>query len=200
MWQLTKDMAMESVQQGKMIDVIFFSLQITTMQFEASNLANSLKALMIEDEAMNVDVATIMCPEKVQWPNKLGQPPTLYFNVGMFEPCKETYNALLQTLQITPPMPFAEQDFLNIFFQKIYKPTPLLYNLVLAMLWRHPENVELEKVKVVHYCTSGSKPWRYRGKEANKDREDVGKKVVGYLQRPVSGLQMEEHNSRRADS
>lgn len=46
------------------------------------------------------------------------------------------------------------QDFLNMFFRDVYKPIPLLYNLVLAMLWRHPENVELEKVKVVHYCAA----------------------------------------------
>lgn len=41
-----------------------------------------------------------------------------------------------------------------MFFEKTYKPIPLVYNLVLAMLWRHPENVELEKVKVVHYCAA----------------------------------------------
>ena len=60
-----------------------------------------------------------------------------------------------------------------MFFREQYKPTPLVYNLVLAMLWRHPENVQLEKVKVVHYCAAGSKPWRYTGKEANMDREDI---------------------------
>lgn len=43
-----------------------------------------------------------------------------------------------------------------MFFQPIYKPIPLIYNLVLAMLWRHPENVELEKVEVVHYCAAVS--------------------------------------------
>ncbi|KAL2547008.1 Galactinol synthase 4 [Forsythia ovata] len=98
-----------------------------------------------------------------------------YFNAGMFvyEPSKLTYESLLETLKITPPTPFAEQDFLNMFFQKVYKPIPLLYNLVLAMLWRHPENVELEKVKVVHYCAAGSKPWRFTGQEANMDREDI---------------------------
>ncbi|KAK9044848.1 hypothetical protein V6N11_058739 [Hibiscus sabdariffa] len=37
----------------------------------------------------------------------------------------------------------------------------------MAMLWRHPENIELEKAKVVHYCAAGSKPWRYTGKEQN---------------------------------
>ncbi|KAF2605613.1 hypothetical protein F2Q70_00028942 [Brassica cretica] len=65
------------------------------------------------------------------------------------------------------------KDFLNMYFKKIYKPIPLVYNLVLAMLWRHPENVELDKVKVVHYCAAGSKPWRYTGKEANMEREDI---------------------------
>ncbi|CAH2047626.1 unnamed protein product [Thlaspi arvense] len=64
-------------------------------------------------------------------------------------------------------------DFLNMFFEKVYKPIPLVHNLVLAMLWRHPENVELERVKVVHYCAAGSKPWRYTGEEANMDREDI---------------------------
>ncbi|ESQ39363.1 hypothetical protein EUTSA_v10001530mg [Eutrema salsugineum] len=116
------------------------------------------------------------CPEKVQWPKaELGEPPALYFNAGMFvfEPDLNTYEDLLRTLKITPPTPFAEQDFLNMYFKKIYKPIPLVYNLVLAMLWRHPENVELDKVKVVHYCAAGSKPWRYTGKETNMEREDI---------------------------
>ncbi|RYR39626.1 hypothetical protein Ahy_A09g045192 [Arachis hypogaea] len=59
----------------------------------------------------------------------------------------------------------------------IYKPIPLDYNLVLAMLWRHPQNVDLQKVKVVHYCAAGSKPWRYTGKEENMQREDIKKLV-----------------------
>ncbi|XP_030545069.1 galactinol synthase 1-like [Rhodamnia argentea] len=116
------------------------------------------------------------CPEKVAWPAEMGSPPPLYFNAGMFvfEPSRSTYESLLHTLRITPPTPFAEQDFLNMFFQKTYKPIPPAYNLVLAMLWRHRENVgELEKVKVVHYCAAGSKPWRYTGKEANMEREDI---------------------------
>lgn len=48
------------------------------------------------------------------------------------------------------------QDFLNMFFKDVYKPIPNVYNLVLAMLWRHPENVELDQVKVVHYCAAVS--------------------------------------------
>ncbi|KAM0961916.1 hypothetical protein ACFX13_021546 [Malus domestica] len=115
------------------------------------------------------------CPDKVSWPADMGSPPPLYFNAGMFvfEPSRLTYDGLLQTLKVVPPTPFAEQDFLNMFFQKKYKPIPNIYNLVLANLWRHPENVQLDQVNVVHYCAAGSKPWRYTGKEANMDREDI---------------------------
>lgn len=60
-----------------------------------------------------------------------------------------------------------------MFFKDIYKPIPNNYNLVLAMLWQHPENVKLDQVKVVHYCAAGSKPWRYTGKEEHMDREDI---------------------------
>ncbi|GKV22843.1 hypothetical protein SLEP1_g32664 [Rubroshorea leprosula] len=41
---------------------------------------------------------------------------------------------LLRKLKITPLTPFAEQDFLNMFFREIYEPIPPIYNLVLAML------------------------------------------------------------------
>ncbi|CAL5330050.1 unnamed protein product [Camellia sinensis] len=97
------------------------------------------------------------CPDKVQWPAELGPKPPLCFNAGMFmfEPSLSIYDDLLETLKITPPTPFAEQ------------------NLVLAMLWRQPENIELNKVKVVHYCGAGSKPWRHTGKEENMDRKDI---------------------------
>ncbi|CAA3023418.1 galactinol synthase 2 [Olea europaea subsp. europaea] len=115
------------------------------------------------------------CPDKVHWPQELGPKPPLYFNAGMFvyEPSLPTYHDLLHKLKITTPTSFAEQDFLNMFFKDIYKPIPNNYNLVLAMLWRHPENVKLDEVKVVHYCAAGSKPWRYTGEEENMDREDI---------------------------
>ncbi|GLT64917.1 hypothetical protein SLA2020_373790 [Shorea laevis] len=115
------------------------------------------------------------CPDKVKWSAEMGEPPALYFNAGMFvfEPNLTTYDNLLRTLKVTPPTSFAEQDFLNMFFKDIYKPIPNIYNLLLAMLWHHPGNVELDKAKVVHYCAVGSKPWRYTGKEENMQREDI---------------------------
>ncbi|KAM3706367.1 galactinol synthase 1-like [Castanea sativa] len=115
------------------------------------------------------------CPDRVPWPIDMGSPPPLYFNAGMFvfNPSRSTFDKLLEVLYATPVTPFAEQDFLNMFFEKVYKPLPLVFNLVLAMLWRHPENIDVNKVKVAHYCAAGSKPWRYTGKEANMDREDI---------------------------
>ncbi|CAL9003204.1 unnamed protein product [Prunus brigantina] len=115
------------------------------------------------------------CPDKVQWVPELGPRPPLYFNAGMFvyEPSLPVYHDLLRTLQVSPTTSFAEQDFLNVFFRDKYKPIPSNYNLVLAMLWRHPENIQLDQVKVVHYCADGSKPWRYTGKEENMEREDI---------------------------
>ncbi|KAF7817992.1 galactinol synthase 2-like [Senna tora] len=115
------------------------------------------------------------CPDKVQWPSDMGPKPPLYFNAGMFvyEPNLSTYHDLLKTLQVTTPTSFAEQDFLNMYFRDKYRPISNMYNLVLAMLWRHPENVQLDNVKVVHYCAAGSKPWRFTGKEENMEREDI---------------------------
>ncbi|KAK9161795.1 hypothetical protein Syun_008136 [Stephania yunnanensis] len=124
------------------------------------------------------------CPEKVRWPEEVGPPPSLYFNAGMFvfEPSLSTYDDLLNAVKTIPLLPslssdpngyVVEQDFLNMFFEDIYKPIPPIYNLVLAMLWRHPENIEIKKVKVVHFCAAGSKPWRYTGKEPNMDRKDI---------------------------
>ncbi|KAL9234911.1 hypothetical protein vseg_009724 [Gypsophila vaccaria] len=115
-------------------------------------------------------------PNKAHWAEQeLGPKPNLYFNAGMFvyEPNMSTYHDLLKSVQLAPTTPFAEQDFLNTYFRSIYKPIPGIYNLVLAMLWRHPENVNLNEVKVVHYCAAGSKPWRYTGDEENMGREDI---------------------------
>ncbi|KAL8061483.1 hypothetical protein ABFS82_02G088700 [Erythranthe guttata] len=115
------------------------------------------------------------CPQKIRWPKELGPEPTFYFNGGMFmfEPNLNTYDELLRTLDVTPPTPFAEQDFLNMFFREVAKPLLPIYNMLVAMMWRHPEMVDLDKVKVVHYCVGGSKPWRYTGKEENMDRADI---------------------------
>ncbi|MCO5560262.1 hypothetical protein L7F22_013873 [Adiantum nelumboides] len=148
------------------------------------------------------------CPDRIPWPQHLGSPPPKYFNAGMFvfEPSKLTFDQMMNALLTTPLTPFAEQstpmrgiiigfdvllhDSLNAFFNEIFSPLPLNYNLIMPMLWWHPENVpELEKVKVVHYCAPGSKPWRFTGKEDHMDLEAV-RRLVGkwwnvYEDRPM---------------
>ncbi|GLT53381.1 hypothetical protein SLA2020_266550 [Shorea laevis] len=98
------------------------------------------------------------CPDKVKWPPELGRPPSVYFNAGMFvfEPSLSTYQDLLKTLKVTPPTPFAEQDFLNMYLRDSYQPIPALHNLLVRMLWRHPEEVDLDKVKVINFCAAVS--------------------------------------------
>ncbi|XP_048420369.1 galactinol synthase 2-like [Pyrus x bretschneideri] len=116
-----------------------------------------------------------------QWPNMdqmdptLGPKPPLYFNADMFvfEPSWVTYRDLVKTLQTSRTTAFAEQDLLNVFFKDKLVALAPHYNLLLPMLWRHPEAVELDRVKVVNYCANGSKPWTYTGKEENMEREDV---------------------------
>ncbi|KAL0371573.1 UNVERIFIED_CONTAM: Galactinol synthase 1 [Sesamum angustifolium] len=95
-----------------------------------------------------------------------------YFYAVMDCFCEKTWShtPTIQTW-LLPAMP--GKGFFNMFFKDIYQPIPNVYNLVLAMLWRHPENVELDQVKVVHYCAAGSKPWRYTAKEDNMQREDI---------------------------
>ncbi|TXG66232.1 hypothetical protein EZV62_007507 [Acer yangbiense] len=83
----------------------------------------------------------------------------------------------MDTVKITTPALFAEQDFLNHYFKDIYKHIPNVYKLILAMLWRHPENVDLNQVKVVHYYANGSKPWRFTGNDEHMDRNDIKMQV-----------------------
>ncbi|KAI3517169.1 hypothetical protein L1887_16379 [Cichorium endivia] len=118
-----------------------------------------------------------LSPRKFRWPEEeLGPKPPPYFNAGMFvfEPNLSTYDNLLQIVKLATATRFAEQDLLNIVFQDVYKPIPNVYNLTLLMLWRHPENVELEKTKVVHYtCAGEAKPWRVTGTEEIMDKKEV---------------------------
>ncbi|CAH9087582.1 unnamed protein product [Cuscuta europaea] len=115
------------------------------------------------------------CPDTLPWPDVLGPRPFFYFNGGMFmfQPSLSTYKQLLKTFKVTPPTAFAEQDFLNMFFKDKCKPLPYVYNMLVNMLWRHPDKVQLSKAKVVHYCVDGAKPWRYTGKGDHMDREEM---------------------------
>ncbi|VFQ60611.1 unnamed protein product [Cuscuta campestris] len=60
-----------------------------------------------------------------------------------------------------------------MFFKDKCKRLPYVYNMLVNMLWRHPDKVELTKAKVVHYCADGAKPWRYTGKEDQMGRDEI---------------------------
>ncbi|RVW22101.1 Galactinol synthase 2 [Vitis vinifera] len=122
------------------------------------------------------------CPEKVKWPAEMGPAPPLYFNAGMFvfEPCLSVYDDLLTTLKITTPTSFAEQETakqgLSFLSMKLFLLSPFHppTTLVLAMLWRHPENIDLQRTNVVHYCAAVRfKAMEVYGKEENMEREDI---------------------------
>jgi lipopolysaccharide biosynthesis glycosyltransferase len=38
-----------------------------------------------------------------------------------------------------------------MYFRDNYQPIPARYNLLVHMLWRHPEEVDQDKVKVIHF-------------------------------------------------
>eukprot|EP00850_Spirogloea_muscicola_P002045 SM000007S21005 [mRNA] locus=s7:1309236:1311657:- [translate_table: standard] len=102
--------------------------------------------------------------------------PTPYFNAGVLvlSPSSGQYDDMMNIVKSRPPTPFAEQDFLNEYFRGIYlHPLPLQYNLVLAFLWRHPQKVDLSKVKIVHFCAKGSKPWKFHPDEQHMDLPEV---------------------------
>ncbi|BBN68775.1 galactinol synthase 2 [Prunus dulcis] len=107
------------------------------------------------------------CPDKVQWSLSWAQgllSTSTLACLCMSQACPFTMTSSEPSKFLPPPLLLSRDK---------YKPIPSNYNLVLAMLWRHPENIQLDQVKVVHYCADGSKPWRYTGKEENMEREDI---------------------------
>ncbi|CDP15229.1 unnamed protein product [Coffea canephora] len=93
------------------------------------------------------------CADKVKWPKRLGPEPKYYFNAGVFvfEPSFPTY-----ALEVTPPTAFAEQDLLNMFSKDRFA-SPFLHcmcNFFMLMWWRRPERINLNDVKVLHYCAA----------------------------------------------
>ncbi|CAD5329102.1 unnamed protein product [Arabidopsis thaliana] len=92
---------------------------------------------------------------------------TPQFKIGYCQQCPEKVTWPVESLGSPPP------DFLNEYFTDIYKPIPSTYNLVMAMLWRHPEHIDLDQISVIHYCANGSKPWRFDETEEHMDREDI---------------------------
>ncbi|KAG6787016.1 hypothetical protein POTOM_008643 [Populus tomentosa] len=128
------------------------------------------------------------CPDKVSWPAEMGQPPSPYFNAGMFvfEPSIATYHDLLKTLKVTPPTPFAEQRLFDkggVYFKDIYSQFLCLQS-VLGNAMASPRKMWVDKVQCFHYCRGLEAleiHWQRR-EHAERGYKDAGEEMVGHLQ------------------
>ncbi|KAH9307976.1 hypothetical protein KI387_035887, partial [Taxus chinensis] len=59
-WTLSKAQALESISQGKKLDVICTTVGIPSDKFEDSKLAESMAALIIKEEARDAEKPTVM--------------------------------------------------------------------------------------------------------------------------------------------
>jgi inositol 3-alpha-galactosyltransferase len=67
---------------------------------------------------------------------------------------------------------FAEQDFLNLYFEGRWQPLPFIYNAQKTIKCHHPDVWRLEDIAVMHYVDE--KPWSHRDSEENQGyREEV---------------------------
>ncbi|GKV01501.1 hypothetical protein SLEP1_g14051 [Rubroshorea leprosula] len=124
-------------------------------------------------------------PEFLMWPTEFGTPkPSYYFNASMFvfEPGAPIFNDLLVLLNIITSIPLIPLDaqlhvliLLNKFFWKKLMGLPEHNYMALTMLQNHNESVDLNDVKVIHYCSPELRPWRFTPERVNVDVELVNK-------------------------
>ncbi|KAI9296522.1 nucleotide-diphospho-sugar transferase [Neoconidiobolus thromboides FSU 785] len=102
-----------------------------------------------------------------EW-NTLLEFPTLkksYFNTGLFiiSPNLQTYQHLYEiVINLNSKnciYQFPEQDLLNLFFYKSWEALPLSLNFLKTIVISHPELVNLDKVRNLHFIMD--KPWNF---------------------------------------
>eukprot|EP00897_Mesotaenium_endlicherianum_P010189 jgi/Mesen1/9199/ME000591S08530 len=103
-----------------------------------------------------------VAPDTKPWPGP-GPAPPLYFNAGLLvlHPSKGVFEEMMERLETYTQTTLAEQDFLNAFFDGDFVVVPHKYNLLLHLLWLHPEKVGLDEAVNIHFCVLGSKPWAF---------------------------------------
>ena len=98
-----------------------------------------------------------------------------YFNAGMFI-CRPSI-AQFQDFHLAlstgtyPIEGYAEQDFLNAYFQDSWHPLPTLFNLQKGIKGHHPELWVPEKAFIIHY--TDCKPWHGRDHPDNQEYSDI---------------------------
>ncbi|MDQ2756893.1 MAG: glycosyltransferase family 8 protein [Actinomycetota bacterium] len=86
-----------------------------------------------------------------------------YLNGGflVLAPDDAVYEQMLQQLAQLDDLtsyPFAEQDFLNEFYEGRWVPMPYIYNALKTLAFQHPSLWDLADVKNIHYIID--KPWQ----------------------------------------
>ncbi|KAL4534618.1 hypothetical protein Ndes2526B_g05553 [Nannochloris sp. 'desiccata'] len=98
-----------------------------------------------------------------------------YFNAGMliFSPSIALFKSFTQALSsgTCPIQGYAEQDFLNHYFQHTWQPLSTSFNLQKGIRWHHPELWFPEEAAIIHY--TDCKPWHGRDHPENVDYSEI---------------------------
>ncbi len=94
-----------------------------------------------------------------------------YLNGGflVLDPDDAVFDAMVQRLAQVDDLssyPFAEQDFLNEFYDGRWLPLPYVYNALKTLAFQHPSVWDLDDVKNIHYIID--KPWQAPLDEADR--------------------------------
>ncbi|MEO3938221.1 glycosyltransferase family 8 protein [Dermatophilaceae bacterium Soc4.6] len=86
-----------------------------------------------------------------------------YLNGGflVLTPDEAVFDAMVEQLAQVDDLasyPFAEQDFLNEFYEGRWVPVPYVYNALKTLAYQHPSLWDLADVKNIHYIID--KPWQ----------------------------------------
>ena len=85
-----------------------------------------------------------------------------YFNAGLLvlTPDETVYKHMMSELAKVTDLsiyPFAEQDFLNRYYQQRWRSLPYIYNALKTLSLQHPALWNIDAVKNIHYIID--KPW-----------------------------------------
>lgn len=101
----------------------------------------------------------------------------IIFNSGvfLFHPNLTVFQQMLEALNTwdLSQFVFADQDFLNKFYDKTWTRLPFMYNGVKAFSHSHPDLWDLSKLKTIHYVLA--KPWQ------KTDVGNIGYEVINQL-------------------
>lgn len=105
---------------------------------------------------------TAECPHRASEQSCSLRSQSAYFNAGLIvlRPCRMVCShmqSVLSTLDLAS-FPFAEQDFLNAYWQGAWDPLPWVYNATKGLFACHRDDLwDFSQVKLMHFTMA--KPW-----------------------------------------